>query len=107
MSQCAEIGLQVLVSLKQLYWPWRATNSTEEDSMFLQAATSASRGTGMTAPTSPFESLFHAPSSSRCNSLLFAQSNYFSRLSLFGHVLPSILLVPARPELGHSDFSTM
>jgi hypothetical protein len=65
MSQCAEIGLQVLVSLKQLYWPWRATNSTEEDSMFLQAATSASRGTGMTAPTSPFESLFHAPSSSR------------------------------------------
>jgi len=57
--------VEVLVSLKQLYWPWRATNSTEEDSMFLQAATSASRGTGMTAPTSPFESLFHAPSSSR------------------------------------------
>jgi hypothetical protein len=35
------------------------------------------------------------------------QSNFFSRLNLFGHVLPSMLLVPAHSELGHSDFSTL
>ena len=55
---------QVLRSLKQLYWPWRENGSIGEGSGFLQAATAASRGTGMTAPTSPFDSLFNAPSSS-------------------------------------------
>lgn len=64
--------------LQQLYWPWRANNNTEEDSMFLQAITLPSQSIGMTAPTSPFETIpCPTPFSSKCNSLLFASIEPF------------------------------
>jgi hypothetical protein len=47
-----------------LYWPWRENGTVGEGSGFLQVATAASRGIGMTASTSIFDNLFHALHSS-------------------------------------------
>ncbi|KAG0607038.1 hypothetical protein M758_9G188100 [Ceratodon purpureus] len=66
--------VEVLRSLKQLYWPWRENGTVEEGSGFLQAATAASRGIGMTASTSAFDNLFHAPHSSGGAELARARS---------------------------------
>lgn len=66
--------VEVLRSLKQLYWPWRENGTIGEGSGFLQAATAASRGIGMTASASAFDSLFHAPHSSGGAELARARS---------------------------------